>query len=100
LGLEVIACEIEVHIAERGFAATTIVRLPDAAVRESTVRVQTVSITCGYRILRHRSVIDLAPPDVKNGGPPFDLAIGLGATMGGEPISGELLDDHRVSGRR
>ncbi|MBN1343019.1 MAG: YifB family Mg chelatase-like AAA ATPase [Phycisphaerae bacterium] len=98
LGIEAIACEIEVDIAERGFAATTIVGLPDAAVKESTERVQTALLNCGYQIPRHRSVINLAPADVKKEGPAFDLPIAMGVMIAGGLISSELLDDYLVAG--
>ena len=33
-GIDPIACEVEVDVADRGLAKTTIVGLPDAAVKE------------------------------------------------------------------
>ncbi len=98
MGIEAIACEVEVDIAERGFIGSTIVGLPDAAVRESIDRVQTALINCGYRLPQHKSVINLAPADVKKEGPAFDLPIALGILIGGGLVSSELTDDYLLAG--
>ncbi len=98
LGIEAIACEVEVDVAERGFAATTIVGLPDAAVKESTERVQTSLLNCGYKIPRHRSVINLAPADIKKEGPAFDLPIALGVMIAGGLIESDRTDAYLVAG--
>lgn len=98
VGIEAIPCEVEVDVAERGFAATTIVGLPDAAVKESTERVHTALLNCGYTIPRHRSVINLAPADVKKEGPAFDLPIALGVMLAGGLIASEHTGDFLIAG--
>ncbi len=98
LGIEAIPCEVEVDVAERGFAGTSIVGLPDTAVRESVERVHTALSNCGYRIPSHRSVINLAPADIKKEGPAFDLPIGLGILLAGGLIGSEKTEDYLVAG--
>jgi magnesium chelatase family protein len=39
-GIDALGCEIEVDVADRGLAKTTIVGLPDASVKESIERVR------------------------------------------------------------
>lgn len=105
-GIEAIRCEIEVDVASRGFANAAIVGLPDAAVKESLERVRSALRNSGYDWPRYKTLINLAPADIKKEGPAFDLPIALGMVFaGGEGtpdragtylIAGELALDGRV----
>jgi magnesium chelatase family protein len=76
--------EVNRHEPASGNGRTTIVGLPDQAVRESIDRVTPALFNSG---LKHRPhdhlVVNLAPADRRKEGPAFDLAIALGfaATM-------------------
>ncbi len=76
--------EVSRNEPSNGTGRTTVVGLPDAAVRESIDRVTPALFSSG---LRHRPadhiVINLAPADRRKEGPAFDLAIavGLASTM-------------------
>lgn len=48
VGIDAIACEVEVDVARGGFEKSTIVGLPDAAVKESVDRVRSAIFNCGY----------------------------------------------------
>ncbi len=106
VGIEAVACEVEVNVASRGFATAAIVGLPDAAVKESLERIRTAITNCGYRPPAKRTVINLAPADIRKEGPALDLPIALGmlfAADGAVPestraymIAGELALDGRV----
>ncbi len=106
VGIEAVACEVEVNIASRGFATPIIVGLPDAAVKESIERIRTAILNCGYQPPAHRTVINLAPADIRKEGPALDLPIALGmlfAADGAVPdstarymIAGELALDGRL----
>src|SRR3954468_17096641 len=73
------AFEIEVEVNDgRGQVATVVVGLPDTAVKESRDRVTTAVANSGFKILKGRTTINLAPADVKKEGPRFDLPIALG----------------------
>jgi len=106
VGIDAIGCEIEVDVASRGFAAATIVGLPDTAVKESLERVRSALHNSGYSWPQYKTVINLAPADIKKEGPAFDLPIALGMIFaGGEGvpervaeylIAGELALDGRV----
>jgi magnesium chelatase family protein len=82
---------VEVHRAEpsNGTGRTTVVGLPDAAVREAIERVVPALAAAG---LRHGAadhlVVNLAPADRRKEGPCFDLAIALGlaATVAGNRL--------------
>ncbi len=80
-GVEGYLVQVEISRAEptNGVGRTTVVGLPDAAVRESIDRVTPALFNSG---MSHRPadhlVINLAPADRRKEGPAFDLAIALG----------------------
>ncbi len=80
-GVDGYVVEVEVHRAEpkNGVGRTTVVGLPDSAVRESIDRVIPALFSAGLnpRPTDHL-VINLAPADRRKEGPAFDLAIALG----------------------
>ena len=105
-GIEPIACEIEVDVADRGMVKTTIVGLPDASVKESIERVRSAILNSGYPFPVSRMLISLAPADLKKEGPVYDLAMAVGLLLANRTIetrrhrkllfAGELALDGRV----
>lgn len=106
VGIDALPCEVEVNVASRGFATPVIVGLPDTAVKESIERIRTAITNCGYQPPAYRTVINLAPADIRKEGPALDLPIALGmlfASDGAVPeaaaryiIVGELALDGRI----
>ncbi len=76
-GIDAIACEIETDLSTVGLPKTTIVGLPDAAVKESTERVRTAMLNSGFRFPQTRITINLAPADIKKEGPVYDLPMAV-----------------------
>lgn len=76
VGVEARLVRVEVHIG-RGLPSTTIVGLPDAAVRESRDRVRAALASSGFAPPRGRVLVNLAPADLRKEGPAFDLPIAL-----------------------
>jgi len=97
-GIEGIICEVEVHISRGGFEKSLVVGLPDTAVRESTERVQAAVTNSGYNYPTTKSVINLAPADVKKAGPAFDLPIALGVLIGTHAIESANAKDFVIVG--
>lgn len=83
-GIEPVACEVEVDVLDEGMPRTTIVGLPDAAVKESIERVRSAIVNSGYTFPLARLLVNLAPADIRKEGPAFDLpiAVGLLAAVG------------------
>ena len=90
-GIEAIPCEIEIDLCTRGLSGTTMVGLPDAAVRESLDRVKTAIHNNGYRYPWRRATISLAPGDLRKEGPVFDLPIAIGLLAADGAIDGQGL---------
>ena len=57
---------------------SSLVGLPDAAVRESRDRVVAAISNSGFKRPKGRTTINLAPADIRKEGPGFDLPIALG----------------------
>lgn len=102
-GIDAKPCEIEVDLSPVGLPRTTIVGLPDAAVKESTERVRTAMLNSGFRYPLSRVTINLAPADVRKEGPVYDLAIAV-ALLRAEAViepamdSRPRLDDYLIAG--
>jgi magnesium chelatase family protein len=76
VGVEAHRVDVEVHVA-RGLPSTTIVGLPDAAVREARERVRAALLSSGFEVPRARILVNLAPADLRKEGPALDLPIAL-----------------------
>ncbi len=90
LGLDAYPVTIEVDVT-RGLPATTIVGLPDDAIRESRERVRAAIKNSGFKFPADRITVNLSPADIKKEGPSFDLAIALGILAASEQISPDAL---------
>ena len=89
-GIEAVQIEVEVDVARHGFAGATVVGLPDAAVKESIERVRSAMQNSGYQFPRYKTVINLAPADLRKEGPAFDLPIALGILF----ANGDVVEEH------
>lgn len=89
-GIDAIACEIEVDLADRGMTKTTIVGLPDVGVKESVERVRSATMNCGFPFPLSRMLVNLAPADVKKEGPVYDLPIAIGLLVGNQTIQSRI----------
>lgn len=98
-GIDAVACEIEADLSPVGLAKTTIVGLPDVAVKESTERVRTALLNSGFRFPQVRLTINLAPADVKKEGPVYDLPIALSLLVADGTIEPHTSSPARSNGR-
>jgi magnesium chelatase family protein len=77
-GIDAQVVEIEVDLDETQLLKEVVVGLPDAAVRESIERVRSAMGNSGYPMPMGRTLINLAPADVRKEGPMYDLPIAVG----------------------
>ncbi len=96
-GLEAYPVTIEVDVAQ-GLPATTIVGLPDNAIRESRERVRAAIRNSGYQFSPQKITVNLAPADIKKEGPSFDLAMALGILSATQQIEIHNLGQHIILG--
>lgn len=76
-GIDGFPVEVEVF-AQNGLPALDIVGLATSAVKESKERVRSAITNSGFEFGAHKTVINLAPADVKKEGSALDLAIAIG----------------------
>jgi len=76
-GIDAGVCEIEVDLDDTQLQRETVVGLPDAAVRESLERVRSAMSNTGYPMPHGRTLINLAPADVRKEGPAYDLPMAV-----------------------
>ncbi len=74
IGLKPIKIEIEVDIA-RGQPKLIIIGLPSRTVTEAKERITTALQNCGVRIKAKRTIVNLAPADIRKKDSCFELAI-------------------------
>ncbi|MDO8630383.1 MAG: YifB family Mg chelatase-like AAA ATPase [Phycisphaerales bacterium] len=97
-GIDAIRIEVEVDVNRHGFAGATVVGLPDPAVKESLERVRSAMQNSGYEFPRFKTVVNLAPADLRKEGPAFDLAIALGILIAGGDVRVEDANGHLIMG--
>ncbi len=66
LGIQAMPVEVEVDVSPRAMPKTILVGLPEAAVRESTHRVERALVNSGFMRPADRVVINLRPPSCQN----------------------------------
>ncbi|UPG86060.1 YifB family Mg chelatase-like AAA ATPase [Luteibacter aegosomatis] len=83
---------VEVHLSG-GLPSTSIVGLPEAAVREARDRVRVAIQSTAFEYPNRRVTVNLAPAELPKDGGRFDLAIALGILAAGAQVPRERLDD-------
>ena len=80
-GIDARVVEIEIDLDETQLQKEIVVGLPGAAVRESIERVRSAMSNSGYPMPSGRTLINLAPADVRKEGPMYDLPIAVGTLL-------------------
>ena len=89
LGIDAAPVDVEVDISPGAMPKTILVGLAEAAVRESTHRIERALVNSGYVRPIDRVVINLSPADLPKDAASVDLAIALGLLV----ASGQLVSD-------
>lgn len=98
LGIEAMAVDVEVDISTAAMPKTILVGLPDAAVKESTHRVERAIVNSGFVRPFDRVVINLAPGDLPKQAASFDLPVALGVLAGSGQLAADRLEDYAIIG--
>ena len=91
-GLDIVPIEVEVDITA-GLPGVTIVGLPDKAVEEAKERVRSAINNSGFILPARKTIINLAPADIRKEGAGFDLPIAIGTLCANGIIPKEALKD-------
>lgn len=98
LGIEAVPVEVEVDISPGALPKTVLVGLPEAAVKESTHRVERALVNSGFQRPQDRVVINLAPAELPKQAASFDLPITLGLLAGSGQLVSDRLNEYAVVG--
>src|SRR5271170_3978002 len=97
VGIDGVPVEVEVDVAS-GLPKTILVGLPEMAVRESIHRVERALANLGYQRPTGRTIINLAPADLRKDAGAFDLPIALGMLVATGQLLPEQLRDFATVG--
>ena len=97
VGIDAMPVEVEVDVAA-GLPKTILVGLPELAVRESVHRIERALANLGYQRPAGRTIVNLAPADLKKDAGAFDLPIGLGMLVATGQLLPEQLRDFAIVG--
>ena len=96
-GVDAQIITVEVDVRDNG-TEFAMVGLPDNAVRESKERVESAMKQGGFYFPRKRTVVNLAPADIRKEGSSYDLPIALGVLSAAGLIHTEDLDKYVIMG--
>lgn len=75
-----------------------LVGLPDNAIREGFQRIEAAIFCRGYRMPRAKTVVNLAPADIRKEGSAYDLPIAMGVLAASGQINGDRLSEFIIMG--
>ncbi|MCI5080922.1 MAG: YifB family Mg chelatase-like AAA ATPase [Saprospiraceae bacterium] len=75
-----------------------LVGLPDSAVREGFQRMEAALKNVGYKMLRVKTVVNLAPADIRKEGSAYDLPIAIGYLIASGQLITEDADKYLMMG--
>lgn len=75
-----------------------LVGLPDSAIREGFQRIEAAIFSRGYRMPRAKTVVNLAPADIRKEGSAYDLPIAMGVLAASGQINGDRLGEFIIMG--
>jgi len=95
-GIDALTITIEVNISKG--INMHIVGLPDSAVKESQQRIHAALMNNDFKMPGRKTVINMAPADIRKEGSAYDLPIALGILGASEQISSQHFEDYIVMG--
>jgi magnesium chelatase family protein len=96
-GVDAALITVEVSVVQG--TGMAIVGLPDGAVKESQQRIDAALKNCNYQISRQKTVINLAPADIRKEGSAYDLPMALGLlAVSGQIRTTKSLEEYVILG--
>ena len=92
VGIDAVRVTVEVNLAGSGMGLF-LVGLPDSAVKESEERIRAAFENCGRRMSGRKTVVNLAPADLRKEGAAFDLPIAVGMLAAMEQVEHDRLEE-------
>lgn len=96
-GVDATTITVEVNVTEKG-VGYSIVGLPDKAVQESLQRIESALKESKYQMKRLKTVINMAPADIRKEGSAFDLPVAIGILAASGQMSAEKIGNYILMG--
>ena len=96
IGIEALTVDVEVNITPG--IGMFLVGLPDNAIRESQERIRSAFENSGFRMPGRKTVVNLAPADIRKEGSSLDLTIATAILAVTDQISRERLHEYVIMG--
>lgn len=96
-GVDARTITVEIHLLE-GKPMHMIVGLPDNAVKEAAMRIESALAHSGYARIRKRVVINMAPADMRKEGSAFDLTMAIGQLAATGQVNPEAAEKYIIMG--
>jgi len=100
-GVEAQTITVEVNAGgtvPQGSSYYTLVGLPDSAVREGFSRIEAAVKNIGYKVMRLKLIVNLAPADIRKEGSSYDLPLALASLAATKQINAPDLDQYVIMG--
>lgn len=95
-GVNALTITVEVNVGEG--TGYFLVGLPDNAVKESNLRIDTAFKNADLKMPRRKVVVNMAPADIKKEGSAYDLTIAAGILAASEQIEADRLGEFLIMG--
>ncbi|MEY3982803.1 MAG: hypothetical protein RL160_360, partial [Bacteroidota bacterium] len=95
-GVDAITISVEVNIGEG--LGYFLAGLPDNAIKESQLRIETALKHNGWNMPRRKVVVNMAPADIRKEGSAYDLTIAMGLLAASGQLPGEEVSAYIIMG--
>jgi magnesium chelatase family protein len=96
VGVDAITITVEVNV-DRGMKFF-MVGLPDNAVKESQQRIEAALKNVGYKMPGKKTVVNMAPANIRKEGSSYDLTIAIGILAASGQMSEEQVEEYIIMG--
>ncbi|PKV62484.1 YifB family Mg chelatase-like AAA ATPase [Pontibacter ramchanderi] len=92
------AYTVTVEVSVSAGAKYFLVGLPDNAIKEGEQRIESALAQYGYRLKRQKTIINMAPADIRKEGAAYDLTIAMGMLAAGGQMAADKLSHYMIMG--
>ncbi|TNE81033.1 MAG: ATP-binding protein [Bacteroidetes bacterium] len=96
-GIHAMPITVEVNIGD-GRVGYHLVGLPDNAIKESYLRIETALKNTGFAFPRKKVVVNMAPADVRKEGSSYDLTIAVALLAASDQVPSEEIEKYLIMG--
>lgn len=92
------AYTVTVEVSVSAGAKYFLVGLPDNAIKEGEQRIESALAQYGYKLKRQKTIINMAPADIRKEGAAYDLTIAMGMLAAGGQMTADKLSQYMIMG--